>query len=139
MEDITGSGEQSPSAPERATTAASAEANGRPGNTDVQPAEFQSLDNSSPVGEKEKKIDLLLDINLPVSIELGKTNMQIKDLLELQKGSLVEFDKTAGEPVDILVNGKKMAEGEVVVVDNHFAVRITSLAERSERVRNLEE
>ncbi|HUN65404.1 MAG TPA: flagellar motor switch protein FliN [Bacteroidota bacterium] len=130
MDEITASADQTPAPP--------AEAGGKTATADVQPAEFQSLE-STPSGEKEKNIDLLLDINLPVAIELGKTNMLIKDILELQKGSLVEFDKAAGEPVDILVNGKKMAEGEVVVVDDHFAVRITTLVERSERVRNLEE
>ena len=80
---------------------------------------------------------LLLDLSLPVSIELGRTNLAIKDILDLQRGSVVEFEKLASEPVDLLINGRKMAEGEVVVIEKHFAIRVTSLVEASERVKNL--
>ena len=80
---------------------------------------------------------MLLDLSLPVSIELGKTSMMIKDILELERGSIIEFDKMASEPVDILINGKKMAEGEVVVIDKHFGIRITSLTEPTERLRSI--
>ena len=67
------------------------------------------------------------DIFLPVSIELGRTLMTINDIIELEKGSIIEFDKLAGETVDLLVNDKKFAEGEVVVIDEHFGIRITNL------------
>ena len=73
----------------------------------------------------------------PVSIELGRTNMLIRDILDLQRGSVVEFEKLASEPVDILINGKKMAEGEVVVIEKHFGIRITNLVDASERVKGL--
>jgi flagellar motor switch protein FliN/FliY len=105
---------------------------------DVQAAEFEAFDKSQPSKDrKDHKIDMLIDLSLPVAIELGKTNMMIKDILELERGSIIEFDKMASEPVDILINGKKMAEGEVVVIDKHFGIRITSLTEPSERLRNL--
>ena len=104
---------------------------------EVQSAQFQSL-SSTPQGvEKDMKMDILLDLHLPVSIELGRTNMLIRDILELQRGSVVEFEKLASEPVDILINGKKMAEGEVVVIEKHFGIRITNLVDATERVRGL--
>jgi len=105
---------------------------------EVQPADFEEFDKSSGTFEKkDHKIDMLLDLSLPVSIELGKTSMMIKDILELERGSIIEFDKMASEPVDILINGKKMAEGEVVVIDKHFGIRITSLTEPTDRLRTL--
>lgn len=107
------------------------------GNVQVESAKFQQLDSSPTVADKEKKMGLLLDLSLPVSIELGRTNLPIRDILDLQRGSVVEFEKLASEPVDILINGRKMAEGEVVVIEKHFAIRITSLVEASERVKNL--
>lgn len=87
--------------------------------------------------DKEMKIDLLYDLTLQVSIELGRTKMLIKDILELQRGSVIELEKLASEPVDILVNGKKVAEGEVVVIEKHFGIRITSLIETAERLKNI--
>jgi len=107
------------------------------GNTQVESAQFQQLEASTNGADKEKKMGLLLDLSLPVSIELGRTNLPIRDILDLQRGSVVEFEKLASEPVDILINGRKMAEGEVVVIEKHFAIRVTSLVEASERVKNL--
>ena len=104
---------------------------------EVQNAQFQSLNSTPPSSEKDMKMDILLDLHLPVSIELGRTNMLIRDILDLQRGSVVEFEKLASEPVDILINGKKMAEGEVVVIEKHFGIRITNLVDASERVRAL--
>jgi flagellar motor switch protein FliN len=109
------------------------------GEPDVRPAEFQSLDGSFSGGPKERKIDLLMDISLPVTVELGRASMLIKDIIGLQKGSVIELDRGAGDAVDILINGKKMAEGEVVVVDQHFAVRITGLAESTDRFNTMKE
>ena len=107
------------------------------GNVQVESAKFQQLESSPSGAEKENKMGILLDLSLPVSIELGRTNLAIRDILDLQRGSVVEFEKLASEPVDILINGRKMAEGEVVVIEKHFAIRITSLVEASERVKNL--
>jgi flagellar motor switch protein FliN/FliY len=105
---------------------------------EIRSAQFGSLDASPGMeGEKDKKLELLMDLTLPVAIELGRTNMLIRDILDLQRGSVVEFEKLASEPVDVLINGKKMAEGEVVVIEKHFGIRITNLVEASERVKGL--
>ncbi len=79
-------------------------------------------------------IDLLLDVPLPISVELGRTNMVIRDILDLGPGSVVELDRAAGEPVDILVNGKLVAKGEVVVIDESFGVRVVDIVSPAERV-----
>lgn len=106
---------------------------------EMQAAEFQQLDAAPPSAPapRDKKLDLLMDITLPVSVELGRANVEIRDILALRRGSVIELDALASEPVDIVVNGRKMAEGEVVVIDKHFAVRITALAEPSERLKGL--
>ncbi|MGB9771150.1 MAG: flagellar motor switch protein FliN [Candidatus Kapaibacteriota bacterium] len=85
----------------------------------------------------EPKLEMLYDLQLPVSIELGRTNMLIRDILYLGRGSVIEFDKLVSEPVDVLVNGKKIAEGEVVVIDKHFGIRITTLVDPTERLKTL--
>lgn len=85
----------------------------------------------------DPKLELLYDLQLPVSIELGRTSMLIRDILRLGRGSVIEFDKLVSEPVDVLVNGKKVAEGEVVVIDKHFGIRITTLVDPSDRLRSM--
>lgn len=100
-------------------------------------AQLQPVQPSAPSSAPERKIDMLLDLSLPISIELGRTQMLIRDILELQRGSVVEFEKLASEPVDILINGRKMAEGEVVVIEKHFGIRITSLVETPDRIKGL--
>jgi flagellar motor switch protein FliN/FliY len=109
---------------------------------ETQRPDFDTLQPGSPMmsmetEKKERKMDILLDLKLPLNIELGRTAMQIKDILELERGSLIELDKYSTEPVDIWINGKKMAEGEVVVIDKHFGVRITNLVDASERLKSL--
>lgn len=83
----------------------------------------------------DPKLELLYDLQLPVSIELGRSNMLIRDIIRLGRGSVVEFDKLVSEPVDVLINGKKVAEGEVVVIDKHFGIRITTLIDPTDRMR----
>jgi len=91
------------------------------------------------VSDKEKeRLELLLDIKLDISIELGRTRMLLRDILELGPGSVIELDKMAGESVDLLINNKKLAEGEVVVVDENFGVRITHLISMQERIKMLQ-
>jgi flagellar motor switch protein FliN/FliY len=87
-------------------------------------------------GPKEN-IDLLLDVELDINIELGKSELSIKRILELAPGSIVELDKMAGEPVDLIVNNKVVAKGEVVVVDENFGIRIVSLVSAEDRVKSL--
>ena len=82
-------------------------------------------------------LDLLLDVNLQVSVELGRAGLKFREVLNLTTGSVVELDRQTSEPVDILVNGSLLATGEVVVVDDHFAVRITKLLNRVERLKKV--
>jgi flagellar motor switch protein FliN/FliY len=103
----------------------------------VQPAEVISPSALDKGGHQTANIDMLMDVSLPVSIELGRTRMTISDILELGCGSIVELDRLAGEPVDILINNKMLAKGEVVVLDENFGVRITSLVSPSERLERL--
>jgi len=103
----------------------------------VKQADFQQL-SSSHKGGQPRNIDLLMDVELPVSIELGRTKMDISDILSLGPGSIVELEKLVGEPVDLLVNSKRVARGEVVVVDENFGLRITQLISPEERIKNLQ-
>lgn len=102
--------------------------------------DFPDLDYSGDEGvisPVDPKLELLYDLQLPVSIELGRTNMLIRDILRLGRGSVIEFEKQVSEPVDILINGKKVAEGEVVVIDKHFGIRITTLVDPSDRLKGI--
>ena len=106
-------------------------------NVPVQSAQFAPL-NAAPVQVNDANIGLILDVPLQVNVELGRTKKSIKDILDLTKGSIVELDKLAGEPVDILVNGKYLAKGEVVVIDENFGVRITEIVSPLERAARLQ-
>jgi flagellar motor switch protein FliN len=92
----------------------------------------------SPSRKNGNGMELLFDIALPVTVELGRTRMMIRDILHLAPGSVLELDKLAGEPVDILINEKSIARGEVVVIDENFGVRLTSIVTPSERVASLQ-
>ena len=106
-------------------------------NVPVQPAQFTPL-SSEPVSVNDANIGLILDVPLQVTVELGRTKKSIKEILELSNGSIVELDKLAGEPVDIHVNGKLLAKGEVVVIDENFGVRITDIVSPLERTQKLQ-
>jgi len=106
-------------------------------NVPVQPAMFAPL-STAPVQVNDANIGLILDVPLQVTVELGRTKKTIKDILELTNGSIVELDKLAGEPVDIMVNGKFLAKGEVVVIDENFGVRITDIVSPVERAQQLQ-
>jgi len=99
----------------------------------VQPVQFQSFDAATPILEVQN-IGLLMDVPLQITVELGRTSKKIKEILEFGQGSIIELDKLAGEPVDILVNGKNIAKGEVVVIDESFGVRITDIIHPSKRL-----
>ena len=86
---------------------------------------------------QSRRLELLLDVPLDLSVELGRTRMSIQDLLNLSPGSVVELDKIAGEPLDILVNDRLIARGEAVVVNDKFGVRITDIVSPSERIARL--
>jgi len=100
----------------------------------IKKADFQQL-SARHSDEKPRNIELLMDVELPVSIELGHTRMKIEDILALGPGSIVELDKLVGEPVDLLVNQKCVARGEVVVVEENFGLRITQLISPEERIK----
>ncbi|SDF39178.1 flagellar motor switch protein FliN/FliY [Sporolituus thermophilus DSM 23256] len=106
-------------------------------NVTVQPVQFAPLKPSAPVAG-DTNISLIMDVPLQVTVELGRTRKLIREILELGPGSVVELDKLAGEPVDILVNGKLIAKGEVVVIDENFGVRITDIVSPLERANNLQ-
>ena len=102
----------------------------------VRPVQFQQFGDQAE-RDSGANIDLLMDVNLRVTVELGRTSMTIKEILELGPGAVVELDKLAGEPVDILVNDKPIAKGEVVVVDENFGVRVTDIVSAARRVTSL--
>jgi flagellar motor switch protein FliN len=104
----------------------------------VQQAAFTSFDTTAaPPAEQPRNLDLLMDIPLKVSVELGRTKRTIKDILELSVGSVVELDKLAGEPVDIHVNDKLIAKGEVVVIEENFGVRVTDILSQTDRLKSI--
>jgi len=101
-------------------------------------ADFEEFDEARKKGiGSTEKLNFLKDLQLNVYIELGRTQMQIKEILELERGYVIELDKLASEPVDIYVNNKKIAEGEVVVIDKHFGIRITNLSEVGSRLKGV--
>ena len=107
-------------------------------NVNVQPVQFANFQGAPFVQPEESNLNLLLDIPLKVTVELGRTQKQIKDILELSQGSIIELDKLAGEPVDILVNNKLIAKGEVVVIDENFGVRVTDIVSQWDRIQKLQ-
>ena len=108
------------------------------GGVEGKKADFPEFDESTKKSFlNDDKFDFLQDLKLNVYIELGRTKMQIKDILELERGYVIELEKLASEPVDIFVNNKKIAEGEVVVIDKHFGIRITNLVDAKDRIQGL--
>ncbi|BDR64721.1 flagellar motor switch phosphatase FliY [Clostridium tetani] len=104
---------------------------------EVQEAIFQPLQQTSKGEELPRNIDLIMDVPLDISVVLGRTKLNIKEILNLGTGSLIELDKLAEEPVEILVNGKPVAFGEVVVIDENFGVRITDIVNNVEKIKSL--
>jgi flagellar motor switch protein FliN/FliY len=107
-------------------------------SANVQPVQFSNFDEGSSSNIEAKNLGMLLDIPLQVTVELGRTKRLIKDILELSPGSILELDKLAGEPVDILVNNKLVAKGEVVVIEENFGVRVTDILSQWDRLQKLQ-
>jgi len=103
----------------------------------VQQAQFASFDAPGITQAEARNLNMLLDIPLQVTVELGRTKRSVKEVLDLSNGSIIELDKLAGEPVDILVNNRLIAKGEVVVIDENFGVRITDVLSQADRLNNL--
>ena len=103
---------------------------------DYQAAEFQNIndESSTPI---DVNLDVILDVPVALSMEIGRTQVSIRNLLQLNQGSVVELDRLAGEPMDVLVNGTLIAHGEVVVVNAIFGIRLTDVISPAERVRKL--
>jgi len=103
----------------------------------VQPVQYQTFESDQWSAEKES-IELIMDVPLEITVELGRTKKLIKDILEFGPGTILELDKLAGEPVDIMVNGKYIAKGEVVVIDESFGVRITDIVSAAKRLNKIQ-
>jgi flagellar motor switch protein FliN/FliY len=106
---------------------------------EAKPASFDELtDTAKPQLNEDTNLEVILDIPVHVSMEIGRTRMPIRNLLQLNQGSVIELDRLAGEPMDVLVNGTLIAHGEVVVVNEKFGVRLTDIISPSERVKRLQ-
>ncbi|MBU2977971.1 flagellar motor switch protein FliN [Alteromonas sp. C1M14] len=117
---------------------ADAEENGSENGDDVQVAELDELTDDAPITQEEKKkLDTILDIPVTISMEVGRSQISIRNLLQLNQGSVVELDRVAGEPLDVLVNGTLIAHGEVVVVNDKFGIRLTDVISQIERIKKL--
>ncbi len=94
-------------------------------------------DNEPITGEEKRKLDAILDIPVTISMEVGRSHISIRNLLQLNQGSVVELDRVAGEALDVLVNGTLIAHGEVVVVNDKFGIRLTDVISQVERIKKL--
>lgn len=106
--------------------------------SEAQPAELEEFGESAPItAEERRKLDTILDIPVTISMEVGRSQISIRNLLQLNQGSVVELDRVAGEPLDVLVNGTLIAHGEVVVVNDKFGIRLTDVISQTERIKKL--
>jgi flagellar motor switch protein FliN/FliY len=103
----------------------------------VEKAELPDLQSSSAGGIEDVNMEVILDVPVTISMEIGRTNINIRNLLQLNQGSVVELDRLAGEPMDVLVNGTLIAHGEVVVVNDKFGIRLTDVISAAERIKKL--
>ena len=106
--------------------------------SEVQRASMQELrDDAGGPGSEDVNMDVILDIPVTISLEIGRTKINIRNLLQLNQGSVVELDRLAGEPLDVMVNGTLIAHGEVVVVNEKYGIRLTDVISPAERVKKL--
>ena len=103
----------------------------------VSPVEFGPLDPEKVEAPEAQNLDLLMDVSIPVSVEVGKAEMTLADILNLVPGSVVPLDKKSEEPVDLRVNGKLVARGEVVLVDDTYGLRVTQILDAAGRIESL--
>jgi flagellar motor switch protein FliN/FliY len=107
------------------------------GGDAFQQVEAKQLNDTANPESGEVKLDVILDIPVTVGMEIGRTQLSIRNLLQLNQGSIVELDRLAGEPMDVLVNGTLVAHGEVVVVNEKFGIRLTDVVSPADRIKNL--
>ena len=108
--------------------------------SEAQVTELEELSESGSAdisSEEKRKLDTILDIPVTISMEVGRSKINIRNLLQLNQGSVVELDRVAGEPLDVLVNGTLIAHGEVVVVNDKFGIRLTDVISQMERIKKL--
>lgn len=103
----------------------------------IQKADLTTLQDTSRTGDSDINLDVILDVPVTISMEIGSTKINIRNLLQLNQGSVVELDRLAGEPLDVKVNGTLIAHGEVVVVNEKFGIRLTDIISPAERVKRL--
>jgi len=104
----------------------------------AETVELEELQEDAPISSEEKrKLDTILDIPVTISMEVGRSHISIRNLLQLNQGSVVELDRVAGEALDVLVNGTLIAHGEVVVVNDKFGIRLTDVISQIERIKKL--
>jgi flagellar motor switch protein FliN/FliY len=104
----------------------------------AETVELEELKEDAPItGEEKRKLDAILDIPVTISMEVGRSHISIRNLLQLNQGSVVELDRVAGEALDVLVNGTLIAHGEVVVVNDKFGIRLTDVISQIERIKKL--
>lgn len=107
-------------------------------HSDQDPIDFDQIQQQVHGGaEKKPDLDVILDIPVSISMEVGRTSITIRNLLQLNQGSVIELDRLAGEPLDVLVNGTLIAHGEVVVVNEKFGIRMTDVISPAERIKKL--
>jgi flagellar motor switch protein FliN/FliY len=106
-------------------------------NKQYEKAQFDQLQNEGRGNGEDVNLDVILDIPVTLSVEIGRTRQTIRNLLQLNQGSVVELDRLAGEPMDVLVNGTLIAHGEIVVVNEKFGIRLTDVISAAERVKKL--
>ena len=115
----------------------------QPGDDTPEKADFDELEQESPStpAQPPKDVDLnvILDVDVILELEVGRTSMSVRELLRLNQGSVVELDRLAGEPLDVLVNGTLVAHGDVVVVNNNYGIRLTDVVSPSERIKKVNE
>ncbi|MDH3629983.1 MAG: flagellar motor switch protein FliN [Gammaproteobacteria bacterium] len=104
---------------------------------EFQQVSAKHLNNTANPDSGDVKLDVILDIPVTVGMEIGRTQLSIRNLLQLNQGSIVELDRLAGEPMDVLVNGTLVAHGEVVVVNEKFGIRLTDVVSPADRIKNL--
>lgn len=106
---------------------------------EAEAVELEDLQEEEPPisGEEKRKLDTILDIPVTISMEVGRSHISIRNLLQLNQGSVVELDRVAGESLDVLVNGTLIAHGEVVVVNDKFGIRLTDVISQIERIKKL--
>ena len=104
----------------------------------AETVELEELEEDAPItGAEKRKLDAILDIPVTISMEVGRSHISIRNLLQLNQGSVVELDRVAGEALDVLVNGTLIAHGEVVVVNDKFGIRLTDVISQIERIKKL--